>query len=99
MKPPLFSKAFAFVVLSTLTLCAADEGAALYKSKCAACHGGKGEGKPAIKAPALKGTTLDSREIVERIATNSSGSKAPHNKGMVTEEQAKAIADHVKALK
>ena len=99
MNHPLFSKALAFVVLGTLTLWAADEGAALYKSKCAACHGGKGEGKPAIKAPALKGTTLDAREIVERIATKSSGSKAPHNKGMVTEEQAKAIADHVKALK
>ena len=37
---------------------AADDGAALYKSKCAGCHGADGAGKPALKAPALKGTAL-----------------------------------------
>ena len=33
----------------------------LYKSKCAHCHGASGEGKPTMKAPALKATALTSK--------------------------------------
>jgi len=50
--------ATALLVMSA-TSWAANDGAALYKQKCAGCHGAGGEGKPAIRAPALKGTTLD----------------------------------------
>jgi len=82
------------------TCLAAEDGAALYKSKCAGCHGANGEGKPAMKAPALKGTTLDAAKIVEHIRKGEPESKPPHNKGMsVTEDQAKAIADYIKTLK
>lgn len=35
---------------------AAEDGAALFKSKCAVCHGANGEGKPALKAPNLPPT-------------------------------------------
>ena len=77
------------------------DGAALYKAKCSACHGANGEGKPAMKAPALKGTTLDASQITQHITKGEATSKAPHNKGIsgVTDEQAKAIADFVKSLK
>lgn len=80
---------------------AADDGAALYKKKCAGCHGPNGEGKPAIKAPALKGIGLDTNQIAEHITKGESASKAPHNKGIVglTDEQAKTIAEWVKTLK
>jgi mono/diheme cytochrome c family protein len=80
---------------------AADDGAALYKGKCAGCHGANGEGKPAIKAPALKGTALDVDKIVDHLTKGEPTSKAPHNKGIsgLTGEQAKAIAEFVKALK
>lgn len=80
---------------------AADEGAVLFKSKCAACHGATGEGKAAIKAPALKGTSLDASQIVQHITKGESTSKPPHNKGIsgVTEEQAKSIADYIRSLK
>ena len=79
----------------------ADEGAALYKSKCAGCHGAAGEGKPAVKAPALKGTALDIDKITHHITNGEPKSKAPHKKGMagVTEAQAKAIAEFVRTLK
>jgi len=79
---------------------AADDGAALYKTKCAGCHGAKGEGKPAIKAPAIKGTTMEVNQIVEHLTKGESGSKAPHNKGIagLHDSQAKAIADYVKTL-
>ena len=80
---------------------AADDGAALYKTKCAGCHGAGGEGKPAMKAPALKGTSLDVNQITDHITKGESGSKAPHNKGIsgLDDEKAKAIADFIKSLK
>src|SRR5258705_13693251 len=80
---------------------AADDGAALYKSKCAGCHGAKGEGKPAVKAPTLKGTALTTDQIAEHITKGEASSKAPHNKGIagVSETQAKAIAEFIKTLK
>jgi mono/diheme cytochrome c family protein len=89
-----------FLILSSASW-AADEGAALFKSKCAGCHGASGEGKAAIKAPGVKGTSLDASQIVEHITKGESTSKAPHNKGIsgLSENQAKAIADYVKTLK
>ena len=79
---------------------AAEDGAALYKKKCAMCHGQNGEGTPAMKAPAIKGTALDVDKIVGHLMKGEPGSKAPHNKAIsgLTEAQAKAIAEHVKAL-
>ena len=80
---------------------AADDGAALYKSKCAMCHGPNGEGKPAMKAPAIKGTSLDVDKIVAHLTKGEPTSKKPHNKAIsgLTEDQAKAIAEYVKTLK
>jgi mono/diheme cytochrome c family protein len=79
---------------------AADDGAALYKKKCAGCHGAQGEGKPAMKAPALKGTSLSAEKIVGHITKGEPDSKPPHNKGIsgLTDDDAKSIADFVKTL-
>ena len=79
---------------------AADDGAALYKKKCAGCHGQQGEGKPSVKAPALKGTALSAEKVAGHIAKGEPDSKPPHNKGIsgITEENAKSIADFVKTL-
>ena len=88
------------LTLPGLAWCA-DNGAALYKTKCAACHGAGGEGKPAMKAPALKGISWDSDRIVQHITKGATDSKAPHNKGIagLSETQAKAIAEFIKTLK
>ena len=79
----------------------ADDGASLYKTKCAGCHGANGEGKPAVKAPAVKGTSKTVEEIAQHITKGETASKAPHNKGVsgVSEEQAKSIAEFIKTLK
>ena len=91
----------AMLLVASLATWAADDGAALYKTKCAGCHGANGEGKPAVKAPALKGTGLEANQIAEHITKGESGSKAPHNKGIagLNDEQAKATAEWVKTLK
>src|ERR1700746_3100452 len=80
---------------------AAEDGTALYKTKCAGCHGANGEGKPAMKAPALKGTKLEANQVVEHITKGEAGSKAPHNKAIsgLTDESAKSIAEYIKTLK
>jgi cytochrome c len=90
----------ALLVATPVVSLAAGDGAALYKSKCAGCHGAAGEGKPAVKAPALKGTALDAGKIAHHITKGEPNSKPPHKKGIagVTEAQAKAIADFVKKL-
>jgi cytochrome c len=89
------------LLISSLASWAADDGAALYKTKCAGCHGASGEGKPAMKAPALKATNLDVNQVVERLTKGQPGSKAPHSKGMagLNDEQATTIAEYVKTLK
>jgi mono/diheme cytochrome c family protein len=89
-----------FLLIASSAWAAGDDGAALYKKKCAACHGASGEGKPAMKAPPLKGATLSEDQLVQHLTKGEATSKAPHNKGIagLSEAQAKAIAEYVKTL-
>lgn len=77
---------------------AAEDGAAIYKAKCAMCHGPNGEGK---SAPALKGSSLSADQIADALTKGAEGKKAPHNKAMagLTADQASAVAAYVKTLK
>ena len=85
---------------STASWAAPGEGASLYNKKCAACHGASGEGKLAMKAPALKGSSMNVDQLVQHITKGEPNSKAPHNKGIsgVSEAHAKAIAEYIKGL-
>lgn len=78
----------------------AQDGAALYKKRCSTCHGANGEGKPAMKAPAIKGTTMDADQLLQFLTKGVPANKAPHNKGMsgLSEDQAKAIVAYLKTL-
>jgi cytochrome c553 len=89
------------LLVSLSNLSWAEDGAALYKKKCAGCHGQQGEGKPAMKAPPLKGTSLSAEKVTEHLTKGEPSSKAPHNKAIsgLTEEDAKAVAEFVKSLK
>jgi mono/diheme cytochrome c family protein len=87
-------------LLTAALALAAEDGAALYKKRCAACHGAQGEGKPAMKAPSLKATKMDASQISEQLTKGAPAAKAPHNKAIagLKPEQATAIADYVKTL-
>jgi mono/diheme cytochrome c family protein len=76
----------------------AQDGAATYKAKCAACHGPMGEGKV---GPALKGTALTSDQIVGVLTKGDEAKKAPHKKAIsgLSADDAKGVADFVKTLK
>ena len=87
---------FVLVVIALMSgmALAAEDGAAIYKAKCAMCHGPDGAGK---SGPALKGQTA---AAVSGVLTNG-GKKAPHAKGMaaLTPDQITAVAAYVATLK
>lgn len=85
-----FTIVLAALAMMMTTAAFAEDGAALYKAKCAGCHGAAGEGK---MGPAVKG-----KAGVEDVILKGGKAKAPHTKGVagVTEEQAKAIAAFLK---
>jgi mono/diheme cytochrome c family protein len=86
-----------FILIPSLSW-AAEDGAALYKAKCAMCHGPDGAGKPALKAPSLisdeakKKTDEELTKVVETNAKHAALAKA------LTADQVKAIVGAVRDL-
>ena len=77
----------------------AVDAAALYASKCAACHGKDGKGTPSGKKMGAKDLSLEMKEPVQEIAediSNGTG-KMPAFKGKLTAEEIDALAKFVKA--
>lgn len=85
------------VLLLAASTALAKDGAAIYKSKCAGCHGAQGEGK---NGPKLAGTSLSEDDIVN-VLMKGGQPKAPHTKKFsgATDAHAKAVAAYVKTLK
>ena len=88
---------FVVVLLLAASTAMAKDGAAIYKSKCAGCHGAQGQGKT---GPKLAGTSLSEDEIVN-VLTKGGQPKAPHTKPYngVDVAVAKQVAAYVKTLK
>ncbi|MFZ0481225.1 MAG: cytochrome c [Terriglobales bacterium] len=81
-----------FILIPSLSW--ADDGAGLYKAKCAACHGADGAGKPAAKIPAVAGKAeADVTKAIAETAKHPAGVKS------LSADDAKAIATYVKGLK
>jgi mono/diheme cytochrome c family protein len=78
----------------------APDGSPIYKTRCAACHGDKGEGALEGKIPAVKGTPLTVEKIVV-LLTQGEGGKTVHASPIVNinNDEVKAIAKYVKSLK
>lgn len=91
----------ALVLVAGMVAWAADDGAALFKTKCSGCHGQNGEGKTSKKAPDLRGTKLEADQVASLLMKGDANHRAPHKKHIagLTETQGKAIAEHVKTLK
>ncbi len=89
-----------FLVLPNLSW-AADDGAALYKAKCAMCHGADLAGKPAAKIPSLvsdDAKKASDADLTDMIANGGKDKKASHalsNKG-VTADQVKAVVSYIR---
>ena len=89
-----------FLILPNLSW-AADDGAAIYKSKCAACHGVDLAGKPASKIPSLVSDGAKSAsdaDLSDMIANGGKDKKSMHsfaNKG-VTPDQVKMVVTYIR---
>ena len=89
-----------FLVLPNLSW-AEENGAAVYKTKCAACHGADLGGKPASKIPSLvsdDSKKLYDAELTDMIAEGGKDKKASHafsNKG-VTPDQVKMVVAYIR---
>ena len=73
----------------------AQDGATLFKTKCAMCHGDQGQGKPPM-SPKIAGSAK-----VSDVLTKGGEAKAPHVKPMstLTADQVTSLAAYVKTLK
>jgi len=89
-----------FLILPNLSW-AADDGGAIYKAKCAACHGADLAGKPAAKIPSLVGDDAkkaSDADLTDMIANGGKDKKAMHafsGKG-VTPDQVKMVVDYIR---
>jgi mono/diheme cytochrome c family protein len=84
-------------LLLAINMAWAKDGASIYKSKCAGCHGAQGEGKT---GPKLAGTSRSEDDIVKALTTGGL-SKAPHIKPFkgANSDNAQKVAAYVKTLK
>ena len=94
---------FGFLVLSA-TARAQNDGAALFKAKCAPCHGADGKGQTPM-GKAVKARDLGSDDVqkesdaqLTEIANNGKG-KMPGYKGKLTDDQIKEMVKYVRSLK
>jgi mono/diheme cytochrome c family protein len=90
-----------FVLIPSLSW--AEDGAALYKAKCAVCHGPDAAGKPAAKIPSLvsdDAKKLSDADLTDFVANGGPSKKATHafaTKGL-TPDQIKAVIGAVRDL-
>jgi mono/diheme cytochrome c family protein len=85
-----------FILIPNLSW--ADDGATIYKAKCAACHGADASGKPAAKIPSLVSDEVKkmSDEDISKAVT-----EKPKHAGMtksLTPDQVKAAVSYIRSL-
>jgi cytochrome c6 len=104
------SKAVGFVIMVLFLFVIAvparaqGEGAAVYKTKCAVCHGADGKGDTAV-GKSMKLRDLGSADVQKQtdeqlidITTNGKG-KMPAYKGKLTDAQIKDVVAYIRTFK
>jgi mono/diheme cytochrome c family protein len=86
-----------FVLIPNLSW-AGEDGAALFKAKCAMCHGPDGAGKPAMKAPSL--ISDEAKKLSDADLAKAVVEKAKHPAGVksLSADDVKAIVAHIRTL-
>jgi mono/diheme cytochrome c family protein len=86
-----------FILIPNLSW-AADDGATIYKAKCAACHGGDAAGKPAAKIPSL--ISDEQKKASDDAIGKSIASTAKHPAGVkaLPADDVKAVVAYLRSL-
>lgn len=86
-----------FVVAPNLAWAGGD-GAAIYKAKCAACHGADGAGKPAAKIPSLVSDEV--KRASDADLTKSIAETAKHPAGVkgLPADDVSAVLAYIRSL-
>jgi mono/diheme cytochrome c family protein len=86
-----------FILIPSLSW-AAEDGAALYKAKCTACHGPDGAGKPAAKIPSLVSDDAKKKSDADLTGVVNTNPKHAAVAKTLNEDQVKAIIGFVRDL-
>ena len=91
--------AIALLAAAPIFLWSAENGAALYDSKCSMCHGDKGEGNPP-SIPKVAGTSIKVEQPITYL-TKEDSTKTVHKEPIsdLNADQAKATAEFIKKMK
>ena len=86
-----------FILIPNLSW-AADDGATIYKAKCAACHGADAAGKPAAKIPSL--VSDEAKKASDNDLAKSITEKAKHPAGVksLAPNQVKTVVSYIRSL-
>jgi mono/diheme cytochrome c family protein len=86
-----------FVLIPSLSW-AGDDGGAVYKAKCAACHGADAAGKPAAKIPSL--TSEEAKKMSDADLEKAITEK-PRHAGVaksLTPDQVKMVVSYIRSI-
>jgi mono/diheme cytochrome c family protein len=86
-----------FVLIPSLSW-AGDDGGALFKTKCAACHGADATGKPAAKIPSL--VSEDAKKMSDADLSKAITEK-PKHAGVaksLTPDQVKMVVSYIRSI-
>lgn len=86
-----------FILIPNLSW-AADDGATMYKAKCAMCHGADATGKPAAKIPSL---VSDEAKKMSDDDLSKAITEKPKHAGVsksLTPDQVKMIVSYIRSL-
>jgi cytochrome c553 len=86
-----------FILIPSLSW-AADDGATLYKTKCAACHGVDGAGKPAAKIPSL--VSDEAKKLSDGDLAKAVTEKPKHASiaKSLTPDQVKMVVSYIRSI-
>jgi len=89
--------AMLFILIPNLSW-AADDGASVYKAKCAACHSTDATGKPAAKIPSL--VSDEAKKASDADLTKAIAETAKHPGGVksLPADDVKAVVSYIRSL-
>jgi mono/diheme cytochrome c family protein len=85
-----------FILIPNLSW--AEDGATLYKAKCAACHGADAAGKPAAKIPSLISDEAKKQSDADLTKGIAETAKHPGAVKSLTGDDTKAIVTYIRSL-